>query len=163
MTYYPGWKRGGTQPGQRPCMKIYCLGGDVVDYGSQFEMKIAGFDPKECDGQCKIGENQTLTNKWLYDCDQKTEKRLVGAYVPSDSVAGDGAVIDIMREAKTDLVRWQRRQWSVQAQVGHMGEGPTNANNRVLGFRMKPMLEKSKGDAIEDKKKVATSKDLKIA
>jgi hypothetical protein len=144
-------------------MKIYCQGGDVVDYGSQFEMKIAGFDPKECDGQCKIGENQTLTNKWLYDCDQKTEKRLVGAYVPSEKVGGDKAVIDIMREAKTDLVRWQRRQWSVQAQVGHMGEGRTDANNRVLRFTMNPKLEKSKGYATEGKKMVATSKDLKIA
>jgi hypothetical protein len=164
VTYYPGWKPGGTQPGKRPCMKIYCLGGDVVDYGSQFEMKIAGFDPKECDGQCKIGENQTLTNKWLWDCDQKTEQRLVGAYVPSDNVNGDRAVIDIKREAKTDLVGWQRRpQWSVQAQVGDMGKGPTDVNNRVLKFTMKRKLEKPDGDATEAKKKVATGKDLKIA
>jgi hypothetical protein len=45
-----------------------------------------------------------------------------------------------------------------------MGEGRTDANNRVLGFTMKlKKLEKSKGEDTEGKKKVATSKDLEIA
>ena len=116
-------------------MKIYCLGGEVEPYASQFVTKIALLDPTECDGQCKIGENQTLTNKWLYDCNQKTEKRLVGAYVPSDGKGGDKGVVEITREGGSDVVKWQRRQWEVRTQP-HLGAATADTKDRILGWAM---------------------------